>query len=383
MTPRVFHFVARINCEASGPSQTVPNLAKYSEIAGGGDVVHFLCTLDNCRKNNIHPRQINLGHFDIGHNFSFSFGLFKLLSALLFSAKKMRLKLVHIHGVWGVIPLFVPIICVIKGIPYIVSPRGSLSTWAMGSGSIVKKFLWPMQYQLYKRASLFHTTSRLETFEVKQFFGKAKCVEIPNGVDLGVYKGFVGTRSNLKIDTGIKRTLVFMSRLHPKKGLDELLEVWPSVSRAFPEWCLLICGLGDRSYTERVKRMISSMNSSCRFVGPVFGKEKMEILSGSDLMILPTYSENFGVVVAESLGVGTPVIVGENTPWKYIDGKYGFVCKANTTSIRSALRAAFSTSPKELQEMGFRGRQHVIENFCWDRIGHQAHIQIYERFLNE
>src|SRR5262249_29857480 len=117
-----------------------------------------------------------------------------------------------------------------------------------------------------------------------------------------------------------RRKLVFLSRVHPKKGVDLLVRAWSAVSTRFPDWELDIIGPDEIGSMEAIRRLVAELHAErVTFVGPLYGEEKWRALGSASAFVLPTHSENFGIAVAEALAVGVPAIVTRGAPWSGLE----------------------------------------------------------------
>jgi len=165
-----------------------------------------------------------------------------------------------------------------------------------------------------------------------------------------------------KVDFGTKK-IVFLSRIHAKKGIEILLDAWKEINSK--DWTLEIAGEGDSEYIAELERKIRIENiSHVKFVGPQYGDAKWSFYKSADLFVLPTYSENFGIVVAEALVVGVPVLTTKGTPWQELEThRCGWWIDLTVTNLVKTLNEAINTSPEELKGMGMRGRKLVAEKY--------------------
>ena len=162
------------------------------------------------------------------------------------------------------------------------------------------------------------------------------------------------------------KTVQFVGRISPYKGLPDLL-------RAFDvdDWKLRIVGPDQDGYVAELKRLAKHLGISDKveFVGPKFGDELIKEYASADLFVLPTYSENFGSVVIESLAQGVPVICTKGAPWKELeDYGCGWWPDVGVAPLRQALHDAMALSDAERKQMGERGRRLVEEKYTWKAV---------------
>jgi glycosyltransferase involved in cell wall biosynthesis len=281
--------------------------------------------------------------------------------------KSGSLDILHNHGMWQFNALY-PGWAAKKGnVPYVVSPRGSFSKWAMQHGSKAKKLFWPlMQKPALAGAACFHATSDAEYTEIRGLGFKQPVAVIPNGIDIP------------KIETtehGTIKRLLFLGRIHPKKGLDLLLPTWRALQDHHREWQLVIVGSdsgfhGSTGYLGQMRRLAEDLQlERIEFAGELTGREKMNAYRSADLFVLPTYSENFGVSVAEALAAATPVVVTKGAPWAGLETHgAGWWCDVGIDSLTATLEKALALSSAELKVMGRRGRAWMEDEYSWNRV---------------
>ena len=155
--------------------------------------------------------------------------------------------------------------------------------------------------------------------------------------------------------------MVFLSRIHPKKGIELLLEAWRTMDSK--EWTLEIAGDGNPSYVETLKKSASDLKE-VRFIGPQYGEAKWDCIRSADVMVLPTFSENFGIVVAEALAVGVPVLTTMGTPWEDLEThKCGWWIELSIANLKNALENLVNSPIEEFKTMGKRGTALVKEKY--------------------
>jgi glycosyltransferase involved in cell wall biosynthesis len=198
---------------------------------------------------------------------------------------------------------------------------------------------------------------------------------IPNGVTLPEHS----TLSHS--DTSPDRYALFLSRLHPKKGPLDLVEAWRQVKPA--HWKLLIAGPSEGGHEQVVRKAVqdAGLSDCVQFLGALDDREKWGVYARAQLFVLPTHSENFGVVIAEALGAETPVITTKAAPWSLLNEEdCGWWIDTGPAQLSQALRQATDAPSDHLHRMGQRGRAAVLKRFDWTRIGEQM-VAVYNWLL--
>jgi glycosyltransferase involved in cell wall biosynthesis len=272
--------------------------------------------------------------------------------------------LVHNHGLWLMPNVYAGRAAKTAKKPLIVSPRGMLANAALQFSPLKKKMFWAaLQRRAFEKAAVWHATSADEAEDIRTFGITAPIAVIPNGIDIPDYSAR---------HTGLahRRTLLFLSRLHPKKGLDVLIETWSRLELERPDWDLVIAGPDEGRYRARLEAQAEQLGCKrITFTGPVYGQDKADLLMRSDLFVLPTQNENFGLVVGEALAAGIPAIVTKGAPWQGLETEgCGWWIDHGVEPLFVALKIATSLPPFARKEMGLRGRAWVERDFGWDAI---------------
>jgi glycosyltransferase involved in cell wall biosynthesis len=246
-------------------------------------------------------------------------------------------------------------------IPFIISPRGMLTPWAMRFHGFKKRLAWLLyQHRDLQSAQALHATSRQEAGEFRALGLTQPIAVIPNGVDTPFQK------SETRNQKSEIRTVLFLSRIHPKKGLLDLVEAWNLVRPT--GWRMLIAGGDENGHLTEVKTEIKKqkLENSFEFVGEVTDDKKWDFYRSADLFVLPTKSENFGIVIAEALACGLPVITTRGTPWEELwQRQCGWWVEIGAKPLADALDEAMRLPDEERRAMGLRGRKLVEENYTW------------------
>jgi len=247
-----------------------------------------------------------------------------------------------------------------------------LSPWALQRSRLAKRLLWSLiERPLFEQTALVHVTSELEEREIRQLGITTRTVVIPNGIDLeGEYAATrVASARRMGIpESDGRRVVLFLSRIHPKKGLDLLCRVWGTLPKNLPV-ILLVAGPGvDASLTDLRRWLAAQPGPPARYIGPVNGDRKLALLSSAWLMALPSHSENYGMVVAEALACGTPVLTTTKMPWAEVAATgCGWVVTPQADDLAHALHEALGLTSEEHEPMrararAFVGRFHSLES---------------------
>lgn len=297
---------------------------------------------------------------------------FSLLNEFRIFLKKEKPALVHINGIWTPQNWGFQKVAQELGIKVVLSPHGMLEPWILAHNPWKKKIgLFLYQNKAIRNAEHLHATAPMEKESIRNLGYTNDITIIPNGIDLSEIR-------KKKKCYGSKK-IVFLSRIHPKKGIELLLEAWRIADTK--GWSLEIAGNGDASYIQFLTQSANDINN-VHFVGAKYSEEKWDFLRSADVMILPTYSENFGIVVAEALAVGLPVITTKGTPWEDLN-KYncGWWIDLSVNNLRSTLTTIFLKDSFELKELGENGMKLIEDKYNIEQIGIDI-INLYKKILN-
>jgi glycosyltransferase involved in cell wall biosynthesis len=206
-----------------------------------------------------------------------------------------------------------------------------------------------------------HVTSQKEQHDVLARFPSLHVRMVPNGVDIPAHLDRTESDGELR--------LLFLGRLHPIKGIESLLDACSLLSKeGGPRWRLTIAGWGTPAYVAelRARTVTLGLDQRVQLVGGVVGEAKKKLLENSDVVIVPSHSESFGIVVAEALAHGLPVIASTGTPWSGLEEKRcGLWVENDPTTLASAI-CEIGTMP--VAAMGLRGREWMQKEFSWTSV---------------
>lgn len=281
--------------------------------------------------------------------------------------------LVHLTAVYS-FPT-IPTLTLAKAMhkPVVWSPRGSLQRWDR-TRRLAAKSIWEKACALAAPATtVLHTTSAEEAQASAERMRPLRAVIIPNGVTIPDSFPRIREASCLR--------LLHMGRLDPQKGIERLLGACKRLVSSGMPVSLKIVGSGEATYTEALTRLVSELGltAQVRLLGHLTGHEKEQAFATSDLLVLASFRENFGMVVAEALARGIPVIASKGTPWQRLD-EVG--CGTWVDNDEETLARAIQTmSNLPLADMGCKGRAWMCREFSWDSSGHRM-LALYDELCS-
>jgi glycosyltransferase involved in cell wall biosynthesis len=271
-----------------------------------------------------------------------------------------RPTLIHSHGLWTFTNHAGAVLARRRKLPLIISAHGMLREWALNHKRLKKRLAWWLyQGRDLQSARVLHATSSIEAEEIRRLDLNIPIALIPHGVEIPP----AGER--LEHPPGV-RTALFLSRIHPVKGLLNLVEAWSRVRPA--GWRVVVAGPNENGHEREVKDAVRNkgLDHAFTFVGPQEGPAKWHLFRQADIFVLPTFTENFGMVIAEALGAEIPVITTKGAPWsKLVSSGCGWWVDVGVEPLTAALTEALSLSDEARREMGRRGRRLVEMEYTW------------------
>lgn len=288
--------------------------------------------------------------------------------------------IIHVHGVWQYISLGTYIAKKKTNAKLVVSAHGMLDAWILKQ-SRFKKYLASLLYQdkQLKYADCLHALCRSEYCSYRKYGLKNPICTIPNGVLVDSLDKLTESY-NWPVGVGDKKVLFYLSRIHPKKGLDNLLQAWRTVAASVPgrSWRLVVAGWGEPQYVENIKKKMADSDNAF-FIGPLFGNDKMAAYRSAAAFILPSYSEGLPLVVLEAWAQACPVFMTEhcNLP---IGFSVGAAQKIDVQDLVTGLSNLVQMAESDMRQMGVNGYELVKNSFTWDSVADQM-FNVYSWLL--
>lgn len=282
-------------------------------------------------------------------------------------------QVVHGHGLWSMLNVATGLVVPGRSARLVVSPHGTLAPWALARSAWKKRLVWPLQAPLLQETNVVHVTSPEEAAHARNAGVRCPIAVVPNAVDVP------GAAEHPR-----RPEVLFLSRIHPTKGLDLLLHAWREVAPLHPEWSLRVVGTGTPEYEREMRELTSSLAiPRVMFSGPLYGAEKVAAYQQASVFILPTHTENFGMVVAEALAAGTPAIVTRGAPWQGLESEgCGAWVQSGVPELAAALDRMLQRPQEELRVMGERGRKWMARDFSWEVVATKM-TAVYHWILGE
>jgi glycosyltransferase involved in cell wall biosynthesis len=290
----------------------------------------------------------------------------------------------HLHGAWTASNIQMSRVARQLGVPYIVSIHGMLDDWSMTQRGLKKRlFLFVGGRRYLRLAARLHYTAVAEREQAERKVPGSTGAVLPCLVDLSPFQSLPGrepARAAFAALSGEDPKLLFLSRLHEKKGVHFLIEAAALLRQKGRRFKLLLAGTGSPAYENQLREQTQrlQLEDTVSFLGLVKGVEKISLYQSADLFVLPTQQENFGLVLIEALAAGTPVLTTRGTDiWQDIAAAGGTIAEYTPAAICAALDKLLEDRAS-LAAMGQRGREWVMQNLNTEKLAGD-----YERLYAE
>ena len=268
-----------------------------------------------------------------------------------------------------------------SNIPYIITPRGMLEPWSLKQSKCKKKLsMLLFQNKDLKNASCIHATAQMEVENIRKLGFKNPIAMIPNGVNIDEFPNETPNKINNP------KKILFLSRIHKKKGIENLIQAWKLIDiEKRKSWMIEIVGNGEPDYINMLKKRIfkENLNDQIIIKKPVYGNDKIKLFREASLFVLPSFSENFGIVIAEALASFTPVITTKGTPWMDLQTyKCGWWIEIGVLPLKNNLEEALLKSNTELKVMALNGRKLIENKYSMEVVSRQM-LNLYDWIITK
>jgi glycosyltransferase involved in cell wall biosynthesis len=358
---------------AGGPPVVVENLIRESNRLGHRSQIISTPSYCNGDQSNLLKRLEQLAPTTF-LNFLEILPVLSWTGAAKINKHVRQADIVHVHTLWSPLNVSARYACRRRDCPYVLMPHGMLDPYSL-SVKALKKFTY---LQLFERDNIACAQRMIYSTREEERLAALAGLQLPPGelVPLGA-RASSASRHDLRAQflarfpqAEGKRTLLFLGRIHPKKGLDRILNCLQSVKQSIPNVFLLVAGHGETHYTRHLRHLVSALalDDQVLFAGPLDGELKWAAFAGAELFLLPSRQENFAITVAEAMQMAVPVIISDKVnTWPYVkEARAGLVL--DERDINSLLPHAIEELLKDdtaRSEMGVRGSHYARERLTW------------------
>lgn len=296
-----------------------------------------------------------------------------------FLIKEIQPNVFHVNGCWTPGCALTQKWTQEMGIKVVLTPHGMLEPWILARHYWTRKVPALLLYQkaAVKKADCLHATAVSEKENLLKLGYNHRIEIIPNGIEVD--------KISLKNNWERKKRILFLSRIHVKKGIEFLLEAAALLKDKLEGYVIEIAGEGEKEYIAQLKQKAKELQieSLVQFCGGVYGDQKWKLFQEADVFVLPTFSENFGIVVAEALACGTPVITTKGTPWEELETtNCGWWTEIGTQPVADALNKFLQLSTQELEAMGRNGRKLVEQKYSSRKMAEDM-VKLYHKICKQ
>jgi glycosyltransferase involved in cell wall biosynthesis len=377
---KVLHIAASLSAKWGGPTYVVKALTE--SLIRKGIAVSILSLIgEKVGKEIIYPEGVQVEVFKEGL-FSIMWTGYSPNITKALAAKTNNYNIIHIHEIWHYPGYAAYYAAKRAGKPYIVTVHGSLDPWCLKYKGLKKGIYAALiQRRILNEAAAIHAITEEEAEDIRAFGIVAPILVIPNGIDPAEFQALPSPEEMDSIYPELKgkKVLLFLGRIHQKKGLDILARAFGQIARSRKDLHLLIVGPDNDNYRSQVERLLESEGvlDLTTFTGMLAEREKLAALSRADVCVIPSYSEVRTIVALEAMACGLPVIITQQCHFpEVVEANAGIVIEPKADQLADALNELLDNS-KLCEEMGENGRRLIMDKFTWDKIADQM-IQLYE-----
>jgi len=381
---KILHIAASMSPEWGGPTKVVAGLTEKL-VEKGVEINIFSPFKRGEGLNVINPKGIELQLFPqnfidrLWTSYSWDF-------TIAIKQNVHKFDIIHIHEIWHYPNYFASRAAKKAGKPYVVTIHGALDPWCLNHKAFKKKiYALLIQKRILREASVIHAITNEEIKQIKNFVNNNNIIiMIPNGINPEDFINLPSRKELEKLYPELigKKVLLFLGRIHPKKGLDLLAKVFGIIARERDDVRLLIAGPDSDGYKDKIVQTLKNERvlNKVIFTGMLKDQNKLVALGGADIFILPSYSEGFSMAILEAMICKLPVIITHQCNFPEVaEVCAGRVINPNVEQLTETMIELLN-NPQLCKKMGENGHKLILKKYTWNKIADQM-IKLYEDVL--
>jgi glycosyltransferase involved in cell wall biosynthesis len=294
--------------------------------------------------------------------------------------------IVHTHFLWSYPQAMAARMALGSQKPLVQTIHGALFPEALSKSSFVKSIWYkfidgpPLQ-----KAQCVVATSESEAKCIESRFSPKRLDVIPNAIETPnlLDKDSAVQWAHRVLENNDGKYVLYLGNLNPHKNIEKLIEAWSGIQRNWPQHILVVAGPGMEKYIMKLQAQIHrlGLTERIKLFRPVYGQDKWALLNAAEVVVLPSLSENFGLVVAEALYCGTPVVASQGTPWSCLESEgFGHWVESEDSFLTKAIHDVLSWSTERRKLMAANAQQFIRRHFSWEEVAKQ-YIALYRDLL--
>lgn len=294
----------------------------------------------------------------------------------------------HIHTPWDTSNIRITQLARQTGTPYIISVHGMLDDWCMAQKALKKRVYLALRgRRMLEAAARVHCTAEAEMQQAQRWIGAGQPIVLPLIFDIEPFKALPGpelARQSLSCLSEQHANVLFLSRLHLKKGPEHLIDAAAILQRRGHTINVILAGPGEPDYIDRLRKVATDRGLSDRihFPGMITGELKLSLYQAADIFALPSSQENFGLVFPEAMACGTPVITTRGVDiWRELEKGGAFIVPPTGEAFANAIEQLL-TNPTDRHARGERSRAFIFQWLAPDHVADQ-YITVYRDIVNQ
>jgi glycosyltransferase involved in cell wall biosynthesis len=380
---KVLHIAASLDPERGGPTKVVTELTCALK-KKGVDVSIFAPTnnIKSMRTEILNGITVKIFPTDLLSK------VWPFHSPLFTAAIKKAIAdfdLIHIHEIWHHPEYICHKYAKQFKKPYLITVHGVLDSFCLNYKAGKKKIYSALiQKKILREAAALHAVAEEEVKYIAEYVDNKNIFYVPNGLNVTDFENLPDKSElgNLYSQLKNKKVILFLGRIHPKKGLDILARAFSKVIQKRDDVCLLIVGPDNENHQRQIIKILDSENvlDKVVFTGTLSGAEKLAAFSGADIFVLPSRSEGFSMSVLEAMSCGLPVVITKECHFPEVEKIHaGRIIDGNVDKLSDVLIELLD-NPELCRRMGKAGRQLIKDKYTWDKVADNM-IGHYEEIL--